>query len=67
MKAPKLFYRKQSREKGTSFSLCRACGKWVRYIAIFFHEGRLWHLCEVDYFDYWENTDELLDDYKEYK
>jgi hypothetical protein len=42
------------------------CEKWEKGNNIFHHEGRHWILCRFDYGDYWENTDELLPDYKGY-
>lgn len=33
---------------------------------LFHHEGRHWILCNEDYADYWENTDVIQSDYKEY-
>lgn len=42
------------------------CGVWKQNNAVFHHERRHWILCIDDYFDYWENTDVLLPDYKAY-
>lgn len=62
MDPPKKFVIK----KGRGWSLCIACEEWHLSNAIFHHEGRHWILCKADYEDYWENTDELLADYKGY-
>lgn len=64
MKAPSPF--KINSKRQFTYSLCMACGKW-KYNNIFHHEGRHWILCRWDFADYWENTDELMPDYKEYK
>ncbi len=48
------------------YSQCIACGKWRQSVHIFRHEGTDWILCQLDYADYWENTDKLEDDYKWY-
>lgn len=48
------------------YSMCIACLKWRHGNNMFFHEGRHWILCELDYVDYWENTDELRSDFKAY-
>lgn len=61
MKPPKPF--KISKNHG--WSLCIACREWRHNVA-FYHEGVNWVLCRYDYADYWENTDELLSDYKGY-
>jgi len=53
-------------DKQRGYSLCIACGKWKKGNNIFHHDGGHWILCLVDYFDYWENTDELNDDYEAY-
>lgn len=45
------------------YSVCIACQQW-RHNLIFIHEGITWILCEIDYADYWENTDELAADYR---
>lgn len=62
MKPPRLFSI-DPRKHG--YSVCMACGKW-RMNLRFRHEGVNWILCNLDYADYWENTDGLLSDYKEY-
>lgn len=49
------------------YSVCIACGRWTHSNAIFHHEGVHWILCVFDYVDYWENTEEIKEDYKEYK
>jgi hypothetical protein len=49
-----------------SFSRCIACDRFTPSNMIFHHEGTHWILCRIDYADYWENTDELSSDYKEY-
>jgi hypothetical protein len=64
VKAPRPF--KLDKRRLNSYSLCIACGKWKSSNNIFHHEGRHWILCQIDYFDYWENTDALLPDYKGY-
>ncbi len=64
MKPPRNFKYYTSKQRG--FSLCLGCEKWKFGTNLFFHEGRTWSLCKIDYFDYWENTDELLSDYKEF-
>lgn len=66
MKPPVPFNWKKTPKHYYSFSLCRACDKYVFKINIFHHEGRDWRLCYTDYEDYWYNTDELLDDYEGY-
>lgn len=63
MKPPKPF--KFDSKRG--YSECLACNKWTHSNAIFHHEGRHWILCKTDHADYWENTDVLLPDYKEYR
>lgn len=62
MKSPKRF--KINPKRG--YSQCIACDRWRIGNNIFFHEGRQWNLCRVDYVDYWENTNKLLPDYKGY-
>ena len=42
------------------------CGNFKLGNNIFFHEGTLWSLCKLDYFDYWENTEGLQSDYKDH-
>lgn len=53
-------------KRANSYSQCIACGEWKASNAVFQHEERIWCLCRADYYDYWENTDELLPDYKGY-
>jgi len=63
MKPPRAF--KTQGRRG--YSKCRACDKWgPSNDSAFHHEGIDWVLCEIDYYDYWENTDELLSDFKGY-
>jgi hypothetical protein len=64
MKAPAKF--RYYTEKQRGFSMCFACGKWKKGNNIFYHDETHFVLCINDYFDYWENTDELLPDYKAY-
>jgi hypothetical protein len=59
MKPPKLF----KIEKNHGYSLCMACDRW-KLNNRFHHDGIYWILCRIDFVDYWENTDELLPDYK---
>jgi hypothetical protein len=63
MKPPKPF--KLVYTKTLGWSLCIACQKW-RHNNIFHHERKFWTLCAEDYADYWENTDELQNDYVGY-
>lgn len=64
MKAPRNF--KLYTTKVMRYSLCIACRRWKHGNNIFYHEGIHWVLCKLCYFDYWENTDKLLPDYKGY-
>lgn len=62
MKPPRpfKFYKKRG------YSRCIACDEFKLSNNIFFHEGTTWTLCLIDYNDYWENTDGLLPDYKDF-
>lgn len=62
MKPPKPY----KRNTKFGYSICIGCGKWTLSNMLFRHEGTNWVLCEAEYGDYWENTDELLPDYKAY-
>jgi hypothetical protein len=62
MKPPRPF--KFDRKRG--YSLCIACGNWRQSNNLFQHEGTHWILCLLDWVDYWENTDELQPDFKDY-
>ncbi len=62
MKPPRPF--KYYKKRG--YSQCLGCQQWKKGNNIFFHDGTQWVLCVADYFDYWENTDELLADFKDY-
>lgn len=64
MKPPRAFKYYTTKQRG--YSQCLACGKWVQGTNLFFHDGITWSLCLIDFVDYWENTDELLPDYKAY-
>lgn len=59
-------YPPKSDFKQKGYSLCIACRNWTENNNLFDHEGRYWILCTICYVDYWENTDELLPDYKGY-
>lgn len=59
MKPPKTF--KLRKQHG--WSICDACQEW-KLNNYFYHEGKYWTLCLMDFTDYWENTDKLLSDYK---
>jgi len=60
MKPPKEF-KINARVHG--YSICDGCGKW-RFNLHFYHEGSYWILCDLEYADYWENTDELQSDFR---
>lgn len=62
MKPPRVFRTNDQRQ---GFSICEACRQW-KVNNRFRHEGRNWILCKLDYADYWENTDRLQPDYKEW-
>jgi hypothetical protein len=64
MEVPKLF--RTELRRPARYQMCRACEKWYEHVMMFIHEDMLWVLCIDDYADYWENTDELLLDYKGY-
>lgn len=65
MNPPRLY--KPRPGKIVGYSRCTACDKFTPSNMLFHHEDRHWILCETDYVDYWENTDELATDYKEYQ
>ncbi len=62
MKPPNQF----TRRKSNGYSRCFACDQWRQNVQIFFADGIQYNLCEVDFYDFWENTDELPADYKWY-
>ncbi len=62
MKPPNPF----TRRKSNGWSQCFACDQWRQDVQIFFADGMQWNLCEGDFYDYWENTDEIPADYKWY-
>lgn len=64
MKPPRPF--KYYSEKKRGYSRCMGCDKFKQGNNIFHHDGTHWILCLSDYFDYWENTDELSPDYVGY-
>jgi len=62
MKPPRIF-NVDPRKHG--YSECLACGKF-KFNLRFRNDKIDWILCELDYVDYWENTDHLSPDYKVY-
>jgi hypothetical protein len=55
-----------TKRKNPGSSLCIACDKWTEHNQIFQADSVLWVLCLTDFVDYWENTDEVPEDYKWY-
>ena len=51
------------KHKNPGHSLCIGCQKWRPNNQVFHAEGTHWVLCEVDFYDYWENMDEVPEDY----
>ncbi len=62
MKPPNPF----TKRKSNGYSQCCVCFKWRQDCQIFFSEGIHFVICELDFYDYWDNTDELPADYKWY-
>lgn len=54
------------RRKSNGYSLCIAGDHWTQDNQIFFADGRHLVLCETDFADFWENTDEIPADYQWY-
>ncbi len=54
-----------TKRKSNGYSFCMG-GHWTQDNQIFFAGGTHWVLCKTDFYDYWDNTDELPEDYKWY-
>lgn len=55
-----------TRRKSNGYSLCMGGNHWTQDNQIFHADGMHWVLCETDFYDFWDNTEVVPEDYKWY-